>query len=223
MSSQVQGRIAAEAVDYGFHKVKAAAANVGGNPHALAWQIVCGGCGARYKAAWSPDTSAAIMVRNMHKKGWDVSAKKAPACPTCIHKAKVIPMTAKANGGASLGEASAVKFLPPGEKAEFTSPAPRIQRAVFSLLDDRFDEGTHLYRDGWTDERVAKEVGTTPDVVKRLRIEGGYGELAEDPRVSALKDDLVLLRLEVEEHVKAFNRKVDDLASRVAGLGGGGI
>lgn len=218
MSSPVRERIADEAAEFGFRLVRLAdrrSDNIGGNPHAQAWEIACSGCRAAYKAAWGPDTSPSLMVRNMHKKGWDVRAKRAPLCPTCIRQRKVIPMNTRASGahaGASAPLAVAMNV----------AVSAKITRTVFSILEDRFDEAKRLYRDGWTDERTAKEAGTTVEIVQRLRREA-FGELAEDPRVTAFKDDLALLRLDIEQAMLALGRRCDEMASRLTGLGGGGI
>lgn len=92
-------------------------------------------------------------------------------------------------------------------------PDPKIARLIYASLDEHFDEVRRLYRSGWSDERIAKEIETSPVIVSRIRA-AAYGELAEDPKITALRDDLELIRMEVEENVaKAIavaNKAADD-------------
>jgi len=89
------------------------------------------------------------------------------------------------------------------------TPSPKISHAVFQMLDDVFDAQKRLYKNGYTDQRVAKECGTSDQVVAWLRNET-FGQLAEDPRLTSLRDDLELLRLESAE---CFARLQKDIAA----------
>lgn len=92
--------------------------------------------------------------------------------------------------------------------------APKIMHAVFQQLDVVFDAQKRLYHSGWTDQRVAKECGTSDDVVTYLRYET-FGELAEDPRIKSLRDDIALLGMQLDEVVKNSTSAIRDLTSRV--------
>jgi len=193
--------IETDAARFGFKKVRWNAEN----PHAVAWEIACGQCGAKHKAAWGPDTSPDLMVRNMRRKGWNVRDGKPPQCGSCskpivVNKTELKPMSQPAPGGAS---------IPP--------VAPKIQRQIFSLLEDHFDDAKRIYRVGWSDDHVAKQVGTTTAIVERLRREA-FGELAEDPKISTLRDDMEILRMEWEEWNKGMGQKFRDMQARFEAL-----
>lgn len=99
------------------------------------------------------------------------------------------------------------------------SPTPKITHAVFQQLDAVFDGAKRLYKHGWSDARVAKECGTSEDVVQYLRFET-FGELAEDPRIQAIMDDIQLLSMQFDDVKKNTERAIRDLNSRVEQLRG---
>lgn len=94
------------------------------------------------------------------------------------------------------------------------APAPKISHAVFQCLDGVFDPAKRLYKSGYTDQRVARECGTSEEVVAYLRTET-FGTLAEDPRISNLRDDLELLRMESAETFAKLQKQMGEIASRV--------
>lgn len=94
------------------------------------------------------------------------------------------------------------------------TPTPKISHAVFQCLDAIFDGEKRLYRSGYTDQRVAKECGCSEDVVAYLRTET-FGALAEDPRISSMRDDLELLRMESAEMFAKLQRQLGDISSRL--------
>lgn len=94
------------------------------------------------------------------------------------------------------------------------SPSPKITHTVFQLLDDIFDPVKRLYKSGYTDQRVARESGTTEEVVAYLRTET-FGALAEDPRISNMRDDLELLRMEAAETFAKLQKGIGELQSRL--------
>lgn len=97
------------------------------------------------------------------------------------------------------------------------NPAPRITHAVFQSLDAHFDAQKRLYTGGFSDAKVAKQCGTTEDVVAWLRRET-FGDLAEDPRVSNLRDDVELLRMEMTESIKSWHVRLAEIDSRLEQL-----
>jgi hypothetical protein len=97
------------------------------------------------------------------------------------------------------------------------NPSMKITHTVFQLLDSVFDVNKRLYRAGYNDARVARDAGTTEEMVSKLRVEV-YGELSEDPRIQAIKDDIELLNMQLTETAKANERMVRDLQSRLEQL-----
>lgn len=94
------------------------------------------------------------------------------------------------------------------------TPSPKITHAVFQLLDGVFDPAKRLYKSGYTDQRVAKEAGTSEDVVLYLRTET-FGQLAEDPRLGNIRDDLELLGMDAAEKFAALQKALGELRSRI--------
>lgn len=94
------------------------------------------------------------------------------------------------------------------------TPSPKITHAVFQLLDGVFDPLKRLYKSGYTDQRVAREAGTTEEIVAYLRNET-FGALAEDPRISNMRDDLELLRMEAAETFAKLQKGMSELHSRL--------
>lgn len=94
------------------------------------------------------------------------------------------------------------------------TPSPKITHAVFQLLDGVFDPLKRLYKSGYTDQRVAREAGTTEEIVAYLRNET-FGALAEDPRISNMRDDLELLRMEAAETFAKLQKGIGELHSRL--------
>jgi hypothetical protein len=119
-----------------------------------------------------------------------------------------------------LAEAEAMKAAAErlaDEEKQMGNPNLKITHTVFQLLDSVFDANKKLYRSGYNDARVAKDAGTTEDVVAGIRREV-YGELSDDPRFQAIKDDIALVEMQVVEVTKNFERQIADLRSRVEQL-----
>jgi len=55
-----------------------------------------------------------------------------------------------------------------------TPEAIRADRLMYQLLDDHYDGDTHLFDDGWNDERIAKDCNVAPVRVRTCR-EALYG------------------------------------------------
>lgn len=101
--------------------------------------------------------------------------------------------------------------------AQQPTPTPKITHSVFQCLDGVFDANKRLYKNGFSDARVAKECGTSEQVVAYLRTET-FGELAEDPRYSALRDDIDLLAMESAEMFAKLQKQLGDVRSRLEQL-----
>lgn len=94
------------------------------------------------------------------------------------------------------------------------APSPKITHTVFQHLDDVFDAERRLYKNGYSDQRVARDCGTTEEIVAWLRSET-FGELAEDPRLGNIRDDLELLRMESAETFAKLQKQIAEIANRV--------
>lgn len=96
-------------------------------------------------------------------------------------------------------------------------PNPKLMRAIYEGLEAHFDEKTKRFALGWSDEKVAAEAGASVQVVQKIRREA-FGELAEDPKIAELKDDIQLLRMEADENLKRFSDQLAKLLVRVESL-----
>ena len=92
--------------------------------------------------------------------------------------------------------------------------SPRIARLLHELLGEFFDEKNGAYRHGYSDERIAQEVGCHVGVVARTRGEG-YGDLTEDTRISALREDMIKFERALEKVEKTARADIEALRSRL--------
>lgn len=81
--------------------------------------------------------------------------------------------------------AAAVDVPPPAATAARTEDARKARLDVDMLLVDNFRPAEGRYRDGWDDERVAREAGMSVDFVARRR-EADHGPLKADVPRDAL-------------------------------------
>lgn len=228
------GRIAEEAARAGFRKET-------GRNNRVSWCIRCYACKAEFKtASWGPSTTSDAMIKDMRRKGWDVGYGKKPTCscrdrnrnvrphivePGVIAMSHTTPFVAKPSPSftpSPAPPAKAPEALRLPKPPEITAPpmmpnpvgSPKIARSVFAALEDHLDTEKMLYRDGYSDERIAKETGAAVEYVTRIRADA-FGELAEDPVISALRDDVELLRLEIGDQWKRLLDKINELAKRL--------
>jgi hypothetical protein len=190
--------IEGQAAEFGFEKVRLPGTRT------VRWRMRCG-CGFEVLHGWQAKTSAELMVRNMRRQGWEVEHRRTPVCPKCrklygkdAFKAEEEDMSRHA-AAAQLG------------------PDPKIARRIYAKLEDVFNDQTRLYSSGWSDEKVGVELDVSPELVTRLRREA-FGELAEDPVIGSLRDDITLTKMELDERVSGlkaeFEKKLTDLATR---------
>lgn len=105
---------------------------------------------------------------------------------------------------------SAPAIAPPS----MIGPNPKIVVKVITMLNEHFDLEKRLYHSGWSDERIAREAGTSLIFVVGYR-EDAYAKLAEDPEMTKLRDDIRALEELQAQHVTEFGRKLSDLKAQV--------
>jgi hypothetical protein len=140
----------------------------------LSWVVTCG-CNATEAFQFPPTAHPDMMYKGVRQHGWRIEKKRAPVCVECIKSEK----------------APKEQFVmsAPTPTISTVDPNKKIMRRVYALLDDHFDEQTKRYAKGWNDERVAKEADTSLALVIATRKEA-YGDLAEDPEVTIMLDEL---------------------------------
>lgn len=157
------------------------------------WSCTCASCGKERSWGWENNTSPRFMVQNINRAGWSHDSKRGPICDDCTKEAS----TRMSN--------------------KIDSINPKLQRKVFSLLDDHFDEDKRLYRAGWSDKKIAEAAETSEQFVATLR-RGAYGELAEDPAVSALKGEIALLEQTAKQIEDELLNRMTELSQQITAL-----
>jgi len=204
-----------------FHGVRADAALYGfvtthePGTHQSKSKITCSNpdCGSVLERIFKPNHSPQFMCKNVQNKGWRVNLKKPPLCPTCYRSSKA---PAPAPAPKKEIEDMTLKASP--------SPIPvnaRLTRLVNDKLNDVFNETTRRYTEGWSDERVANETETSLLFVESYR-RGAFGELAEDPGLASLRNDVdalpALFMVELDKIKAQWTAQVDELRGKIAAL-----
>jgi hypothetical protein len=178
----VQQRLILEAAKYNFTYATR-------NDRA-AWYVNCSVCNAESVVGAPNNAPPQLIATHFSKRGWNVGFKQPPICPDC-QKANRMTKTLS---------------IPTPTPTPQTAPDPKIARKVYAALDERFNETTRTYAAGWSDERVAKELSVALPLVVGIRT-SAYGELAEDPRITKLREDVEFLRMEFEEEMTKLTAK----------------
>jgi hypothetical protein len=153
------------------------------------WAVTCGHCGKDADVFRSDVRQAQQILGHFTRTGWVLARRTSPYCSKECSKAEKA-MSSQPNNT----KAPAVPAI---------GPNPLIMRRVITLLNDQFEMKTRLYREGWSDDRVAKEAETSPEFVITFR-RSAYGELAEDPMITKLRDDVAALKSLLEQEVVNF-------------------
>lgn len=111
--------------------------------------------------------------------------------------------------------AGRIDLIPPSLKT--LSANPKLERKIFELLQDHFDEKTRIYEKEWSDVRISQETGASPQFVSAKRI-GWFGEIAEDPAITALREDVELFELELGEKWKSMENEMAALRIKLSEL-----
>lgn len=101
------------------------------------------------------------------------------------------------------------------EGATVSAQAGLAQAKVFKLLVAQFDEEAGRYRNGYTDDRVAKETGCALVFVQQCRKEC-FGELKEDPAIAELRNDIGALEGMIAETTAQLQQELAQLKAKLA-------
>lgn len=152
------------------------------------WSTTCDKCKRHDVLHLAENVPANVLANKFRLRGWTMTKNRAPVCKQCTKEHRM-------NKPVQIG------------------PDPKIARKIYALLDEHFDDHKRLYRGAWSDEAVAKKLDVSVEVVISIR-RAAYGELSEDPKVQRLRDDIELLRMELDEELAKL--KIDHL--RIEGL-----
>lgn len=90
-------------------------------------------------------------------------------------------------------------------------------RKVFQLLEDQFDGENGCYKNGYSDEKIAKETGISTDAVKGYRV-NAFGKIKPPTELQMIRMDLNELEtfaLKTENDIKA---KAKELSMRLSAI-----
>lgn len=174
------------------------------------WVARCTKCPQMSLHRWSPRISPDNVYNNMVRRGWEIARGRPLVCADCstsprqqaqlkenaVNKPTPITSELFAHGP----EILPTEPTEPSTTVPTTPTVPNLKlaRKVYAALDEHFDEDKKMYRDGWNDLTISKSLGVSQDVVTRIRREA-YGELAMDPKLAKLSDDIELLRMEYDD------------------------
>lgn len=191
------------------------------------WQATCVRCGKREDCFRADLRDADQMVTHFVKRGWVLDRKSPVYCSTsCRREAREQAEKQRAE----LREKEEMKAPTTSVSTVAVNavagtgigPDPKMMHRIFNLLDDHFDNVKRLYRSGWDDERIAKEGGASLEFVIKLRRDV-YGELAENPEIGKLRDDIKamdeLFTSQLKKLEGSFASQINELRSRLEKLG----
>ena len=163
-------------------------------------QAECSDCGAVAHNSNS-GMDPVMFAKILQHKGWSIgpNAKK-PACPKCVSKAKML----KKKGNNTMSEIEKIKV----EDLQRVGPTGPQNREIYSILDSFFDEKKGIYRDGYSDEQVSKDVGLARDVIVKIRSEA-FGPLKAPQELSDLKDEIAIAKKLYAEEMNRLETKLD--------------
>ena len=138
-------------------------------------RVTCQACGAvaRKRRARDQDvpTGAAFA-----EDGWHIDPGRAIKCPNCRQRER-------AEGAMTMQHSSGGQNRR-SRKAPQPTPAETVR--IRDLIDAHWDGG---YEQGWSDKRVAQELGLPPTKVVTVRKEV-FGDVPAPPEVDALRSEI---------------------------------
>lgn len=214
---RIEGDIAA----YGLERIT-------DNTGRVRWRARCAKCGKEEDCFRADLRDADQMISHFLKRGWVLRRKEPMYCSTSCQR-EVREQLEKQRASQREIEmkhptTTGLSSLPALTAVAGTSIGPdlKMMRRVFTLLDEHFDGDRRLYHRDWNDARIAKEAVASPEFVIKLRREA-YGELAEDPEIGRLRDDIramdELYTKQLKQLEGSFASQINELRSRLEKLG----
>lgn len=144
-----------------------------------------------------------VIAKQMLNKGWSFGSRL--SCPECGRR------RAKSNPDSKKIAMSTT------DKPQASDAARKAKRLVYQALEDAYDDVAKRYRNGWSDDRVAKETGAAPAFVKQIR-EQDFGPLGEPVELASLRHEVDALRAEASASNADLIRRVDALAQKLTNI-----
>lgn len=186
-------------------------------------RIVCDGCGitADYVTSGSGPQSSTVVARWFRQRGWSVGNKpRADQCQACHEQANAERRTRREQI-TQTKETVMANAAPAKPAAEPPREMGRDdRRVVFAKLNEVYLDETKGYESGWTDVRVAQDLGVPVAWVASVR-EENFGPARDNEEIRRFLDLVAGVALDsarVEaEFAKLAERKAA-IAERVRDL-----
>ena len=206
-----QERIENEMEKYGLVRIK------DNDHHRSVWTGMCSCCTNKLEIPQGGELIVSNRLLEIaRKRGWRLGYKHAATCPNCLNAIKDKVKRNKAQKEKTMdARMTALKqeTPPTPAPAPVATPAPVIASIgpapmpiatvlkISAELELHFNRGTRRYNGVESDESVSKRTGFSIEAVKRVRIEGGYGELAEDPALAKFAQALAVLETQYDGRI----------------------
>jgi hypothetical protein len=156
--------------------------------HQLA-TLVCA-CGATHDIRFRQLAGSDQIDRKFRQAGWRLDPAVCPGC-TSSRESKTM--------AAPIPTAAAIK----------------AQAKMFHLIQTHFDAENGCYGGGWSDAKIAADVGLSSDTIAAFRVEA-FGPLKEPPEVARLTSDIAALEQLFNEAMAPIQSELIQLRTRVA-------
>lgn len=145
--------------------------------------------------------SPATMCILAREKGWEVHAvkKRNCLCPDCQRRPKEKNDTDSElrkfkpfvvdNQEIVIVETTKPHVVASNTTPKIPEPTTRQRLDILTKLDKHFDDEIGRYLDGYSDRKIAEEIGLPAIVVKNIR-EMAYGPEKLDPEISAILSEI---------------------------------
>lgn len=180
--------------------------------------IACSQCGVEDHVRIITTLLPAHAVAKKFKiNGWAVArdAKK-HLCPACLAQKKSTPKVETMS--------EVIANLASDANTELVARSPAAQAAIpllYMSLGDAYDPARKRYKDGWSDERIAKEIALSVDFV-RARREADFGPVVDtrvdelEKEVSALRSEIAAIRANTKDLAEATLKAITDMRASVS-------
>ena len=151
----------------------------------------------------------ARVIRKFENLGWSFRNHKA-TCPGCMKASRAAQMRfLHSPKGAPMPTENVTKF-PPLPPAGVKPMGKSDRRVIFIKLDEVYQDEKKGYLPGWTDQRVATDLGIPEAWVKEIR-EENFGSVSSNPDI-----DLVLAEAKKwEDERGVLERRASALADQI--------
>lgn len=180
-----------------------------------AFGISCSRCDVSTMTAFPVSIPPEIVIKRWRSIGWRVGSKPSrDICPVCMSTSK---RSQNHNQTVATELSNVTKISPTAPVAEPPRAMSRDdRRIIFEKLNDAYVNEATGYDAGWSDKRVAADLGVPRAWVEQIR-EEMFGPARNEVPVEILNQQISALSIEVEavkETMREANQNLANLLSR---------